>query len=140
MKRPYYSAIDRLSMRLGTHQGDVLLLDLAFKKFIRDIKQLFTKMNEPVIVFNDLKVNVPEGYRRYECKLLAVNVHEGKLITFRVKIYHVTVVLPNYKVKIGYIPGAKCNCYKNKLSCEMPEETAELLGLVGLGLEELKYL
>ena len=140
MKRPYYNAIDRLSMRLGTSQGEAIRLDLAFRKLIRAVKQTFTRMNQPVIEFKELTPYVREGYRRYECRLLAVNVHEGKLITFKVKIYHATVTLPNYKVLIGYIPGAKCNCYKNKLSCEMPEETAESLGLVGLGLEELKYL
>jgi hypothetical protein len=98
-------------------------------------------MNMTMLDLKDLENKVPEGFIRFECKLMAIYFMQPKpMITLMVNIYDKVILVPGFKVNIGYQPGAKCNCYKNKLSIDLPEELATERRLHPLGLENLEYL
>jgi hypothetical protein len=89
----------------------------------------------------DLKSSVPDGFIRFHCRVQSISFHPSrKKLYITVKVYDKTLLVDSEKVNIGYIPGAKCACYTNKLSIDLPEEIATERGLHPLGLENLKYL
>lgn len=93
------------------------------------------------LTIKDLKSDVPEGYIRFHCSVQSFSFYPGlRKVYVSVTVYDKQMVIDSDKVNIGYIPGAKCECYKNKLSIEMPEEMANAYELHPLGLENLKYL
>jgi hypothetical protein len=96
-----------------------------------------------MIRFNikELENEVPDGFIRFDCWLEYISFYPGlKSIYISIKIHNKTLLVDSRKVNIGYRPGAKCECYKNKLAIDMPEDMARQHKLHPTGLEALKYM